>query len=174
MHSLKKKKEDYSFKSGWMHTFVFPSAQLTELHFQNVKDKYPSNGSIKTVITIVTVCRLPIPFFFLFFSFWCLFFATRLLREVKKSSPYLINDLNVGVDSLHMLSYEILFGNLKISLWIWNLNRPLGKYTTTCCTHQYREAVIYCLLLLFPKKLFALEEGRVRSHPALDILRCYA
>lgn len=46
-----------------MHTYVFPSAQLTELHFQNVKDKYPSNGSIKNVITIVTVCR------FVFFLF---------------------------------------------------------------------------------------------------------
>lgn len=92
-----------------MHTFVFPSAQLTELHFQNVKDKYPSNGSIKMMITIVTLCSLLIPFF-LFFFLWHVFFATMLLpRELKKSDPYQIRDLNVGVHSLHMLSYEISF-----------------------------------------------------------------
>lgn len=38
-----------------MHTFVFSSAQLTELRFQNVKDKYLSNSSIRKMITIVTV-----------------------------------------------------------------------------------------------------------------------
>lgn len=84
-----------------MHTFVFPSAQLTELHFQNVKNKYPSNDSIKMMITIVTVCSLLISFF----SFWHSFFATMLLpRELKKSDPYQIRDLNVGVHNLHMLS----------------------------------------------------------------------
>lgn len=48
-----------------MHTFVFSSAQLTELHFQNVKDKYPSNGSTKMMITIVTVWSLLISYFYL-------------------------------------------------------------------------------------------------------------
>lgn len=95
-----------------MHTFVFPSAQLTELHFQNVKDKYPSNGSIKMMITIVTVCSLLILFFppvFSFFLFGMYSLQQCCCKELKKSSPYQIRDLNVGVHSLHMLCYEISF-----------------------------------------------------------------
>lgn len=49
-----------------MHQFVFPCAQFTELHLENVKDKYSSNASIKQTITIVTVYSLILPIFLKF------------------------------------------------------------------------------------------------------------
>lgn len=49
-----------------MHPFVFPCAQFTELHLENVKDKYSSNASIKQTITIVTVYSLILPIFLKF------------------------------------------------------------------------------------------------------------
>lgn len=49
-----------------MRPFVFPCAQFTELHLENVKDKYSSNASIKQTITIVTVYSLILPIFLKF------------------------------------------------------------------------------------------------------------